>query len=58
MMKKRPYTSPLLRIISLNDEQLLCQSARGRILTVNNNQSDSWGSSNERSASNSIWDED
>lgn len=57
-MKKRPYTSPLLRIISLNDEQLLCQSARERILTVNNNQSDSWGSSNERSASSSIWDED
>lgn len=57
-MKKRPYTSPLLRIISLNDEQLLCQSACERILNVNNNQSDSWGSSNERSASNSIWDED
>lgn len=58
MIKKRQYKSPLLRIITLNDEQLLCQSARGRSLGVSNTQTDSWGSSNERSASSSIWDED
>lgn len=57
-MNKRQYTSPLLRIITLNDEQLLCQSNAGRAVNVNHTPTDSWGSSNERNASSSIWDED
>lgn len=57
-MNKRQYTSPLLRIITLNDEQLLCQSNAGRAVNVNHTPTDSWGSSNERNANSSIWDED